>query len=269
MPADPATDFPAWGACRPGGAFAPLAWLSTRNLLWSGARRRMLAQIAAHPGPWLDTRREGFPVRFDLRGHPSRPPFSGCFRTDVRAVRRFLRAAPPRGAGAVVLAGRVLDYLPAALAADRPQARILALAPDPASLAVHRMNAAGAGPGRVESLLCVLGHDGTVPDLDGAAADAAPAAAIPSRPLLGLLDEHRIARPQALVLRCDGEEAGVLLPFLAAAPPGRLPDALVVATTDTRLWGVDLTGKLAAAGYRIRAEPNGWMCLLRDAVSGG
>jgi FkbM family methyltransferase len=72
---------------------------------------------------------------------------------------------------------------------------------------------------------------------------------IACKPLIGVLDECGIDRPDVLKIDIEGAEDLALAPFLEQAPEERLPRRLIVENSD-HLWKCDLRAAIVARGYR-------------------
>ncbi|HEY6126261.1 MAG TPA: FkbM family methyltransferase [Steroidobacteraceae bacterium] len=68
------------------------------------------------------------------------------------------------------------------------------------------------------------------------------------KPLLQVLDECGVERPDVLKIDIEGAEDLALLPFLAQALDARLPRRLIVENSD-HLWKGDLRAAIAGRGY--------------------
>jgi FkbM family methyltransferase len=75
--------------------------------------------------------------------------------------------------------------------------------------------------------------------------------AVPSKPLIAVLEDAAIETVDALKIDVEGAEDIVLAPFLRDAPQSLLPRLILI--EDTRgFWGVDLFALLAGRGYTVR-----------------
>lgn len=71
---------------------------------------------------------------------------------------------------------------------------------------------------------------------------------IQCKPLLQILDERALTRPDVLKIDIEGAEDLALRPFLEQAADERLPRRLIVENSDA-LWKSDLRAAIAARGY--------------------
>jgi FkbM family methyltransferase len=69
------------------------------------------------------------------------------------------------------------------------------------------------------------------------------------KPLITVLDECGVVRPDVLKIDIEGAEDLALAPFLARANDERLPRVLIVENSD-HLWKSDLRAAITARGYR-------------------
>jgi len=75
--------------------------------------------------------------------------------------------------------------------------------------------------------------------------------AVPSKPLIAVLEDAAIETVDALKIDVEGAEDIVLAPFLRDAPQSLLPRLILI--EDTRgFWGVDLFALLAGRGYTVQ-----------------
>ena len=75
--------------------------------------------------------------------------------------------------------------------------------------------------------------------------------AVPSKPLIDVLQEAKIETVDALKIDVEGAEDVVLAPFLRDAPQSLLPRLILI--EDTRgFWSVDLFALLAGRGYTVQ-----------------
>jgi len=86
---------------------------------------------------------------------------------------------------------------------------------------------------------------------------SARAVTILCRPLLKILDDCRVVRPDVLKVDIEGAEDLALRPFLEQAADERLPGRLIVENSDA-LWKCDLRSTIGARGYReiVRSRLN-------------
>jgi FkbM family methyltransferase len=82
-----------------------------------------------------------------------------------------------------------------------------------------------------------------------ARADSEAAVAIRCRPLVDILAELDVRRVDMLKIDIEGAEDIALVPFLADTTESLLPRRMIVENSEP-LWKADLTGALAARGYR-------------------
>ena len=75
---------------------------------------------------------------------------------------------------------------------------------------------------------------------------------VPSRTLLGLLQDERFTRVDAIKIDVEGAEDLVLEPFLRHAPESLWPKLMIIEHGAPR-WHVDLPGLLSEKGYRMDA----------------
>ena len=164
--------------------------------------------------------------------------------------------------------------------------RIAAVECDPVNLARLEANLAASGAGPADAGGCVSVHRVALGAAAGeaafrtgglanrgearlAAADGADTIRVPVRPLLAVLDEAGIDRPDALKIDLEGVEATVLDAFLDTAPPARWPRLVVIeaergaetpALARLREAGYAVTERtrmnaILAAGQASRSEP--------------
>mgnify|MGYP000285998948 CR=1 FL=1 len=86
---------------------------------------------------------------------------------------------------------------------------------------------------------------------------------VPARTLLGLLEEERIDRIDALKIDAEGAEDLILVPFLRDAPKALLPRLFIIENARGR-WQTDCIALLKRMGYRQVAETRLNVVLERD-----
>jgi FkbM family methyltransferase len=86
---------------------------------------------------------------------------------------------------------------------------------------------------------------------------------VPTIGLLDLMDEHGVARADALKIDIEGAEDLVLVPFFEACPKDRLPGAIVMESNGPR-WRVDCVELARRSGYVVRATTRMNTVLSRD-----
>ena len=152
------------------------------------------------------------------------------------------------------------------VASCAPDARILAIEPQPGILDRLRFNLA-ANPGvKVDVLpIALADREGTVEllldtnDSGGTHIETVTrhesgvSVSVPCRPLLSVLRDAGIASIDVLKIDVEGAEDIVLAPFLRDAPASLLPRLILI--EDTRgFWGVDLFALLGSRGYTVVAR---------------
>lgn len=193
------------------------------------------------------------PWRFDpleLRAMAAALPTDGVF-VDVGANVGIysLTAALLMGAG-----GRIVALEPHPLAYERlmfnmeatrvgrahwPRIDVLALGvSDRQEVRELRIDGGNLGGGSIAHGTARFSADGSTSALT-----------IACKPLLDVLDEGGVARPDVLKIDVEGAEDLALGPFLAKASDVRLPRRLIVENSD-HLWKCDLRAAIAARGYR-------------------
>jgi FkbM family methyltransferase len=86
---------------------------------------------------------------------------------------------------------------------------------------------------------------------------------VPSRTLLGLLEDERFSKVDAIKIDVEGAEDLVLEPFLRDAPQALWPRLLIVEHGAPR-WHVDLASLLTEKGYRLDAKTRNNIVFRRD-----
>ncbi len=152
--------------------------------------------------------------------------------------------------------------LPLAGAAG-PDSHILAFEPNPVMVTRLRCNLAlnalddhvhvhevalGSEPAKASLQL----HDRNLgaASIRRAGSPARRSLSVPVRPLREFLP-HDLKAYDVFVIKCDieGFEDEALAPWLRAAPQSDLPDAILVETTSSHLWDLDLEGLILERGY--------------------
>ncbi len=159
-----------------------------------------------------------------------------------------------------------------------PSARILAIEPEPGNFARLAFNIASNGALPIEPLALALGDStgevaialnrrdrgGTrVQTLDTAEAGTEGLVRVPSKPLLALLGEKKVAAIDALKIDVEGMEDTVLAPFFRDAPQALWP-RLILIEDSSHEWKVDLFAVLREKGYAVSLRTKQNVVLLRD-----
>ena len=149
------------------------------------------------------------------------------------------------------------------VASRTPDARILAIEPQPGILDRLRFNLA-ANPGvKVDVLpIALADREGTVEllldtsDSGGTHIETATrsesglSVSVPCRPLLSVLSDADVASIDVLKIDVEGAEDVVLVPFLRDAPRELLPELVLI--EDTRdFWQTDVFALLERHGYTV------------------
>ena len=152
------------------------------------------------------------------------------------------------------------------VASRAPDARILAIEPQPGILDRLRFNLA-ANPGvKVDVLpMALADREGTVElvldtsDSGGThietatRSEAGVSVSVPCRPLISVLRDAGIASIDALKIDVEGAEDVVLVPFFRDAPRGLFPELVLI--EDTRgFWQTDVFALLEQHGYTVVAR---------------
>ncbi len=155
-----------------------------------------------------------------------------------------------------------------------PGGKIVAIEPQPSVLARLRANFAlnpefkahvfSCGAGEANGFMTLsVGSDnegGASLATFGGGADQVE---VPVRPLLGMVEEARLERIDALKIDIEGYEDRALLPFFAQAAESLWPRLLILERSD-KDWASDLMGALRKAGYGLMFSTKRNYVLQRD-----
>jgi FkbM family methyltransferase len=192
------------------------------------------------------------------------------WRFDPLELRAMAAALPADGVFVDVGANVGIYSLTAALLMG-PRGRIIALEPHPLAherllFNIEATRAGRANWPRIDVLALGVSDRDEVRELrldggnlgGGSIAEGAArfsehgsqaALTIVCKPLLQVLDEHEVGRPDVLKIDIEGAEDLALAPFLTEAAEDRLPRRLIVENSD-HLWKCDLRAAITARGYR-------------------
>lgn len=152
-----------------------------------------------------------------------------------------------------------------------PGARILAIEPQPGVKERLRCNIALNGFSQIAHADTALAEGRgearlSAPEKNRGEAtivDTTDGVVVPTIGLFELMDEHGIARADALKIDIEGAEDRVLPPFFERCPGERLPRLLVMETL-SRSWRVDCVALAKAAGYQTKVDTGRNLVLARD-----
>ncbi|MDQ0469458.1 FkbM family methyltransferase [Labrys wisconsinensis] len=183
-----------------------------------------------------------------------------------QAERVLIRSRIRDGFVFVDIGANIGGYALSVAAAAGPEARILAVEPQPGIFERLVYNIAQNPRGAVKAVACALGdHDGELTlflrgDNRGASSvrfvpsdGRAETVKVPSKTLLTLAREEGLARIDVAKLDVEGAEDLILMPFLRDAPEDLWPRLLVLSKVMQR-WQADVLGALAEHGYRRTLE---------------
>jgi hypothetical protein len=106
---------------------------------------------------------------------------------------------------------------------------------------------------KLDLLTCVSGGSIAGGDARFSELGSVNAVTIQCRPLLQILDDSGITRPDVLKIDIEGAEDLALRPFLENAADERLPRRLIVENSDA-LWKIDLRAAITARGYQSQVR---------------
>ena len=243
---------------------------------WPGSVLRRLC-LALRPGPFDVTVFGDQRMRLHLRdSRTERRAFAGSALWDL-SEREVLAEAldahdPAKGPFAFVDAGANVGlytlWMRHAAARSGRTLRVAAIECDPENLARLAVNLAASGVGTTDPAaggpvtvhrVALGARSGTAAfrsrglvnrgEAQLAAADGADTVRVAVRPLLDVLDEAGIDRPDALKIDVEGAEEAVLDAFFASAPPARWPRLVVIEAKR----GADTAAlaRLRKAGYAV------------------
>lgn len=155
--------------------------------------------------------------------------------------------------------------------ARRGCSRILAIEPNPPTLALLRFNVEN---NRLASKILIepvcLGSVGKVPlYCDGGLGGASiirregqnEPILVESRPLLDILNQHNIRRIDALKIDIEGAEDLALAPFFETAPKALWPGMVVIEHCHQENWKTNVIELMKRIGYQVQAETRGNLIL--------
>lgn len=263
-----------FGALRPGRldslviaatSALPDSWLGLRLAIL--LRRIVTMRLAATATPALDVTRWGLAMRLH-------PLDNGCEKNLLFTPKMYEPAELAELARAIAQAQRPFVFVDIGanvglfslfVAAKAPNARILAIEPEPGNMARLRFNVAANGALPIRPLVLALGDaEGEVAialnarDRGGTrarppGADTDGLVRVPCRPLLAVLQAEGIAAIDALKIDVEGMEDAVLAPFFRDAPEALWPRMILI--EDSRHeWRVDLFELFAQKGYRLSSR---------------
>ena len=272
MQVDETTGSPPFGACAP-NAFqrAVIGFTRGRKENWLGKRQSFFARRLVLTGlnrP-LDVETYGLPFRLHPRDNLCEKRILFTPQFFDKAERAFLADRLGPGSAFIDIGANVGIY---SLLAAKAGARVMAIEPQPVVFARLAFNIAAAGmadrvtavqgavadrEGELEIVIDErnLGHSGA--DTTGK-----KHITVSCRPLLALMDSHGIARADAMKIDVEGAEDVILKAFFDAAPPDRLPGAIILENAPTR-WGIDLMALCEENGYRVEATTHMNVILVR------
>jgi FkbM family methyltransferase len=245
----------------PFGTYAPtplqsvLLQIGIVTPLGRGKARDLLCRLmgAIRPGP-LDVQRLGLAMRLYHNRHHGdrkmlmRPAAYECPEID------FLADDAPENFHFVDIGANAGLYS-LAIACRLPQARILALEPNPIvyrrlafNLRSNRLDdvcALELAAGESENMLDMgLYEESLLKTLGGQ-----PIVSVRVRPLLDVLAEHGFARIDALKIDVEGFEDQILEPFFRNSAKSLLPGRLIIEHLFSKQWRCDLIAQAKALGY--------------------
>jgi FkbM family methyltransferase len=269
---------PEWGAYAPRGIGALALRIAGSNKFARSAKKQLLRCFAGRDGI-VDVAHNGLRMRCHMADNATeRNIVISGNRQNGEKLAGLLRHVPEGGTFVDVGANCGLFTLTAA-ARVGGRGRVVAIEPAPVMVERLRFNVAANRFANVMVFPTAVGEAtgvatlSIVPGQLGksslAAVDGGVAATVPVTTLLSVVEASGIARIDALKIDIEGYEDRALQPFIAAAPLGLWPRAVLMETKWSGRWKTDCLGALVARGYAVDWHRRGDALLVLGPQTGG